>query len=197
MSIIKRSNLVLIFACLSLSLVSTSKAYAEDGPAETCKSAASLFEEGDVEGALEEAEWCVTQLKQLKQGKISTFFKDEINAYKGGKLEQQEAMGFSMIERSYSKDGKIIKVSLSGGTSGAANNAFAALASLGMNAGSGKKVRIQRRTASLNTEHNKAQLGVVLKSGGMLNFESRDVSADEIITFAKAFPVADLDDALK
>jgi len=197
MSIIKYSNLVLLLAALSLSMMSNSAIYAEDSPADTCKSAASLFEEGDIEGALEEAEWCVTLLKQLKQGKISTYFKDEVNKYKGGKLEQQEAMGFSMLERSYSKDGKIIKVMLSGGTSGAANNAFAALASLGMGAGSGKKVRIQRRTALLNTEQDNIQLGVTMKSGGMLNFESNDVSAEEIIAFAKAFPVADLDDALK
>jgi len=94
MSIIKYSNLALLLAALSLSLMSNSTIYAEDSPADTCKSAASLFEEGDIEGALEEAEWCVTLLKQLKQGEISTFFKDEVHKYKGGKLEQQEAINW-------------------------------------------------------------------------------------------------------
>jgi hypothetical protein len=190
-----KSNLALF--TIALTLISPLPAYAEDDPSDTCTTAASLFKEGDIEGALEEARWCVTQLEQLKQGEISTFFEDDINGFKGGKLEQQEAMGFSIVERSYSKDGKIISVSLSGGTSGAASNAFSALASFGMSAGGGKKVRIQRRTASLNTDEGNNQLAVTMKSGGLLNFESRDVSAEEIIAFAKVFPVADLDDALK
>ena len=190
-----KSNLALF--TIAFTLISPLAVYAEDDPSATCSSAASLFEEGDIEGALEEARWCVTQLEQLKQGEISTFFGDEINGFKGGKLEQQEAMGFSMVERRYSKDGKIISVSLSGGTSGVANNAFSALASLGMSASGGKKVRIQRRTASLNTDAGNNQLGVTMKSGGLLNFESRDLSAEEVIAFAKEFPVADLDDALK
>jgi len=102
-----------------------------------------------------------------------------------------------MIERSYSKNGKIIKVLLSGGASGAANNAFAALASFGMNSAEGKKVRLQRRTGFINTKSNKSELVVSLKSGGMLTFESTDVSPDEVMTFAKQFPIADLDDSRK
>lgn len=169
--------------------------YAEDTPADTCKSAAALFKEGDIEGALEEARWCVTQLEQLKQGQVSSFFKDEINGFKGGKLDQQQAMGISMIERNYSKDGKVIKVSLSGGATGAASNAFAALASFGMQSANGKKVRIQRRTAMLIEEDGNVQLVVTLKSGGMLTFESNDLNSKDATTFAKAFPIADLDDS--
>ena len=179
------------------SFVLTPVAFAEDTPADTCSSAASLFQEGDIEGALEEAQWCVTQLEQLKQGKVSSFFKDEIDGFKGGKLEQQQAMGISMIERNYSKDGKVINVSLSGGASGAASNAFAALASLGMQSTNGKKVRIQRRTAMVSDEGGSVQVVVTLKSGGMLTFESNDLNSNDAIAFAKAFPVADLDDSRK
>ncbi len=171
--------------------------FAEDTPADTCTNAASLFKENDIEGALEEARWCVTQLEQLKQGKISSFFKDEIESYKGGKLDQQQAMGISIIERSYSKDGKIVKVSLSGGASGAANNAFAALASFGMQSSNGEKVRIQRRTAMISDDGGNVQAVVTLKSGGMLTFESNDLNVDDVTAFAKAFPIADLDDARK
>lgn len=172
-------------------------AYADDTPAQTCANAASLFKEGDIEGALEEARWCVTQLEQLQQGKVSAFFKDEINGYKGGELDQQQAMGISMIERDYSKDGKLIKVSLTAGVSGSSNNAFAAIASLGMQATTGKKVRIQRRTAVVSAEDGGVQVVVTLKSGGLLTFESVDLSRDDAIAFAKAFPVANLDDAIK
>ena len=186
-----------ILAFAFLSIFSSHPVLAEDSPADTCSSAASLFKEGDIEGALEEAQWCVTQLEQLKQGQTSTFFKDEINGFKGGKLNQQQTMGISMTERSYSKDGKVIQVSLSGGSSSTANNAFAAIASFGMQAAQGKKVRIQRRTAVVNDDGGNVNIIVTLKSGGMLTFDTSDLTSDEAVAFVKAFPVADLDDSRK
>jgi hypothetical protein len=192
---LNQSKLKALVLGAAFSLTLAPVAFADDTPAETCSSAASLFKEGDIEGALEEARWCVTQLEQLKQGKVSSFFKDEINGFKGGKLEQQQAMGISMIERNYSKDGQVIKVSLSGGASGAASNAFAALASFGMQSTNGKKVRIQRRTAMINDEGGNVQVVVTLKSGGMLTFESNDLNSNDATAFAKAFPIADLDDS--
>jgi len=197
MSISTSITVTLPLSAIFITCLSFSTLQADDDPAATCASAAELIKEDDLEGALEEARWCVTQLEQMKQGQVSAFFIDEVNGYKGGELEQQEAMGFSMIERSYSKDGKIIKVSLSGGASGAANNAFAALANFGMNSAKGKKVRIQKRTGILNKDKRSNQLGITLKSGGLLNLESRDVSGEELVAFAKKFPVADLDDSRK
>lgn len=195
MSSLNQLKFTSIPLCIALNLVATSVAFAEETPAETCASAASLFKEGDIEGALEEARWCVTQLEQLKQSQISSFFKDEINKFKGGKLEQQKAMGISIIERNYSKDGKVIKASFSGATSGVASNAFAALTSFGLHSTSGKKVRIQQRTAIVNDDGGNIQIVVTLKSGGMLTFESKDLNSDDLTTFAKAFPIADLDDS--
>lgn len=197
MSVSNQLKLKALALGIALNFAGVPVAFAEDTPAQTCANAASLFKEGDIEGALEEARWCVTQLEQLKQGRVSAFFKDEINGYKGGKLDQQQAMGMSMIERAYNKDGNVIKVSLSAGVSGSANNAFAAIASLGMQATNGKKVRIQRRTAVVSAEDENIQIVVTLKSGGMLTFESNDLNRDDVITFAKAFPVADLDDSRK
>jgi hypothetical protein len=197
MSSLNQLKLKTLILGITLNLATASFVFAEDTPADTCASAASLFKEGDIEGALEEARWCVTQLEQLKQGKVSSFFKDEINGFKGGKLDQQQAMGISMIERNYSKDGKVIKVSLSGGASGAASNAFAALASFGMQSSNGKKVRIQRRTAMISDDGGNVQVVVTLKSGGMLTFESNDLNSSDATAFAKAFPIADLDDSRK
>ncbi len=195
MSSLNQLKLKTLALGIALNFAAAPVVFAEDTPADTCASAASLFKDGDIEGALEEAQWCVTQLEQLKQGKVSAFFKDEINGFKGGKLDHQQAMGISMIERNYSKDGKIIKVSLSGGASGAANNAFAALASFGMQSVNGKKLRIQRRTAIASAEDGNNQIVVTLKSGGVLTFESNDLNSDDVTDFAKAFPVADLDDS--
>lgn len=197
MSLTKLVKPVNLLTGLAIGLASIMPAIADEDPAETCASASSLFKEGDLDGALDEARWCVTQLEQLKQNQTSSFFQDEINGYTAGKLESQQTMGMQLIERSYSKDGQTIGVSLAGGAMGAANSAFAALASLGIQTEQGEKIRIQRRTAVITEDNGNSQIVVTLKSGGMLTFDSTIVSRDELLAFAKAFPVADLDDARK
>ncbi len=188
-----KSKLVLLL--IMLPIISSTYA-SDDDPQATCKSAAELFKEGDIDGALEEARWCVTQLEQMKQKQVSTFFKDSIHGYKGGKINQQQVMGMSMVERAYSQDGNIIKVILTGGNSQAAGNALSALTSFGLKMGvTGKRVRIQKRSATINDEGKMIKLIVTLKNGGVLNFESNDISSEDIIAFAKKFPVADLDNS--
>jgi hypothetical protein len=164
---------------------------------ESCSNVVALFNDGDIDGALEEARWCVTQLEQLKQGQTSSYFKDEIDGYKGGKLDVQQAMGMSMIERRYTKGNDSVQVSLSGGVSNIAASALEAFASFGVNATPGKKIRIQRRTATLNNQSDSPQLLVTLKSGGILTFESSQLSEDALVAFAKSFPIAELDDSRK
>ncbi len=197
MSSSNRTKFVILFSSLILSLSSASMAYAEETPSDICKSAAQLFEEGDIEGALEEARWCVTQLEQLKQGQTAGFFKDEVAGYSGGELNSQQTMGMSILERNYTKDGAIISVSMSGGAAGnAMNSLLGSIASMGMQSTAGKKIRIQRRTAMLTDDNGSAQIVVTLKSGGILTFSSDSVSGDDLLAFAEKFPVADLDDSL-
>ena len=180
----------LLSAAIASVSMSGALAHADDSPDKTCASAASLFKDGDIPGALEEARWCVTQLEQIKQKQVAAYFKDEINGYKGEKLKKQQAMGMSMIERRYKKEGTSINVTLTGAASGAPSNAFSALSALGMQMGGmGQQVRIQRHTAMVMNESGKVSIIITLKSGGMLNFESRNVA------FAKNFPVAKLDNA--
>lgn len=197
MPLIQQFKFATLFTGLAIGLTATLPAYAEESPADICNSAATLFKDGDIEGALEEARWCVTLLEQLKQNQVSAFFMDEINGFTAGKLDSQQAMGMQMIERTYSKDGQAINVSLAGGAMGAANSAFAALAAMGMQGAAGEKTRIQRRTAMISEDGGSNTVTVTLKSGGMLTFESRDVSRDDLVAFANAFPVADLDDSRK
>lgn len=168
---------------------------AQEKPVDTCASAVELFNDGDVEGALEDARWCVTQLEELKQNKTSSFFHDEIEGYIGGEINSQQTMGLSIVERSYNKANKDIDVSLSGGLSGAASNIFATIAAMGVNATPGKKLRIQRRTGVLNNESGSITLVVSLRSSGNLSFTSSSVSEEELIAFAKAFPIEGLDNA--
>lgn len=164
----------------------------DENPANLCKKAASLYEEGDIEGALEEARWCVTQLEQLKNNQISSFFKDKINDFSGNEISHQSAMGMNIIEREYHHNEQYIQVTLTTGSTGAAASAFSALAQFGMTS-SNNKVRIQRRNASLEHNDGSTTLTVSLKSGGMLAFESSSASKDVVIAFAKSFPVKALD----
>lgn len=164
---------------------------------ESCSSVVALFNKGDIDGALEEARWCLTQLEQIKQGQTTSYFKDEIDGYKGGKLDSQQAMGMSIIERRYTKGNNSVQVSLSGGVSNIAAIALEAFASFGVSATPGKKIRIQRRTATLTNQSDTPQLLVTLKSGGILTFESSQLSEDALVAFAEAFPIAELDDSRK
>ena len=170
--------------------------HAEDSPETVCKSAAELFADGDVEGALEEARWCVSLLEQVQQQNISKHFSDEINGFTGLDLSQQNAMGFMVIERQYEKGNQFVDVMLNAGASGGAMQAFSALAQFGMQSGNGRKMRIQKRTALASSEGGQANVTITLKSGGMLVFESDTVSLDDLTAFAKAFPVSDLDEAM-
>ena len=197
MSFFQQSKFSILVISVAFAIFSSAQVYAKDDPSETCSSAAELFSEGDIEGALEEARWCVTLLEQLKKNETSAYFEDEIDGYTGAKLNSQQAMGITVIERSYSKDSQVIDVSLTGGgSSGGLNSAFAAMASMGMQAAQGEKVRIQRRSGLITDEGGSTSLVVTLKSGGMLTFESSDVSSDDLVAFAKEFPVADLDDSI-
>jgi len=187
----------IIHALTLTTLISfTHHVFAEDDPATLCKQAAKLFEEGDLEGALEEAKWCVTQLEQLKQSQTAKYFKDKILGYTGGEISQQSAMGFTMIERSYASANKTIKVALTGGNSGGALSAFSALAQFGLQGSGTSKVRIQKRSAVVTNENGHLTMMITLKSGAMLGLESDEATKDELVEFAKAFPVKELDNSL-
>lgn len=176
--------------------VAVSPVVAEDDPVETCSSAANLAKEGDIAGALEEARWCVTQLEQLMQDEVSSFFPDDVNGYAAGKIVKEQVMGMSMIDCDYSKDGKVISVSLTFGDASGSANPLSAIAKMGMQMGGmGQKIRIQKRSAVIVDENSSAQVIVTLKSGGILTFESRDEPSDTVVGFAKKFPVAELDDS--
>ena len=59
----------LVSALLLASTLFVSSVHAQSNEIkESCSSVVALFNKGDIDGALEEARWCVTQLEQLKQG---------------------------------------------------------------------------------------------------------------------------------
>lgn len=58
-------------------------------------------------------------------------------------------------------------------------------------------MRIQRLSAIINNKGKAVQLIEILKSGGVLNFDSRDVDEKELLAFANKFPVTEIDEARK
>ncbi len=186
-----------IGVALGCLLVTSSQVSAElkDEAATACTEAARLIEEDDFVGALDEAKWCVESLQQIKQDAVLTVFPDTIEGFKGGELSNQSAMGITILERDYSNADGDVSVVL---TTGVAGGGLAALAQLGMGlgAGTGKKLRIQKRTVLDMSEGNKRQFMVQLKSSGMLNITSSSLDAEALESFVRAFPIAKLDDTL-
>ena len=171
---------------------------AEDAAAACTEAARLITEDEDVDGALDEAEWCVESLRQVRQQRTLTVFPDAVEGFVGGELDNQSAMGMTMMERGYRRDDGDGEIEVSLAT-GAAGTGLAALAQMGMSLGGagGKKMRIQKRTViDMSADEGKAQYLVQLKSGGMLTVSSPTVAPEEVLEFVRAFPIAELDDAL-
>ena len=180
-------------ALAGAALMLSSGVMAQDDPGSACRQAAVYFEDGDLEGALDEARWCVESLEQIKQQQTLSLFPDELGGYVGGELSSQNTMGMTIMNRTYSSDSDTIDVTLTGG--GAAAAGMAALMQFGAS-GQGKKMRVQRRTVMDMSEPGNAQFIVQMKSSGMLTFESSSVDGETVLAFVKEFPIADIDDAL-
>lgn len=185
----------LVATGLAMAVSLPASAQTAEEAATACADAVQMINDEDFDGALEEAKWCVESLQQIKQQAMLAVFPDEVLEFAGGELSNQSAMGMTMLERSYSNAQSEVNVSL---TTGMAGGGLAALAQLGMgmNAGGGKKMRIQKRTVLDLSQPGEGQYMVQLKSGGSLAISSNDLNAEQLLPFVKAFPIANLDEAL-
>lgn len=203
-------NPLVLACCLSsaalsaLTLSNVAYGNAVDDAADACKEAARLItEEDDIDGAIEEANWCLTGLTQLKEEIKLSLLPDELEGFVGGEIETESVLGMNSVTRVYTQDGDSLTVTLL--TSGGDGGALAGFGELGKllqsmegagGAASGKKVRIQRRTVIASDDGGEGSLSVELKSGGTLTVESQDLDSDELIDFLREFPLAELDDAI-
>jgi hypothetical protein len=175
--------------------ISQGVAQTTEEAAAACTEAARLIVEDDLAGALDEANWCVESLQQMKQQAMLNVFPDTVASYAGGDIGNQSAMGMTILEREYTGADGVVSVSL---TTGIAGGGLAALAQLGMGltSGGGKKLRIQKRTVLDLGDSSEGQYMVQLKSGATLAITSEELNAEQLLPFVKAFPIAELDDAL-
>lgn len=185
-----------LFVAASLLPLAATAQTVEDASA-ACTEAARLIGEGDTDGAMEEAEWCVESLRQVRRQRTQSVFPDAVGDFVGGELDNQSALGMTMMERSYASDAGEIDVSL---TTGAAGAGLAALAQMGMDLGAtggSRKFRVQKRTVvDMSDEEGQTQYLIQLRSGGMLTVSSPSVPSEDVLGFLRAFPIVELDEAL-
>lgn len=181
------------FSIISVLLIVTNvgmQAEAQDSPTHACNNAAELYSNDDLTGALEEAKWCVTLLEQEQQERTIGIFPDTLQGFEGDEVEHQSALGFSSTVREYKKQQQRITVTLSSN-----NGMGAALAALSQFGGRSTKTRIQKRSANIIIDGDRSQVLITLKKGGLLMFAAANVDRDSLVEFAKAFPVATLDES--
>lgn len=169
-------------------------AQAQENPKESCDGIVELYNDGDVDGALEEARWCVEALEQVKQSAEGDLFAEEIAGWKRQSIEQNKAMGVAMTEARYTKGGQTITVSLMGGAGGGDMGFLGGLAQMGMMS-AGNKIRVGKHTGVATAEGGTSTVMVSLDSGGTLSFASSDAEMNSVVDFAKAFPVAEIDES--
>ena len=164
--------------------------------AEACSEAARLIREDNLDDALDEANWCLEGLKQLKQAQTLAVLPDEVNGFVGGEVSSNSILGMTTMERSYQQGDTSVLVSMM--TVEGDGGGFAAIAAMGMGLGAaGKKHRIQKRTVIDNsTASGKAEFIIQMKSGGMINVSSKMLKPEVVLDFIKAFPIKEIDTVL-
>ena len=189
---------------LTLSLGSTS-ARAEDLK-QIFDKVQQYYQDKNYTKALEELSWAQKEIEKASSQVIQGFFPEEIEGYKGSKIENTSVFGITNIERTYEKSqDDSIKVSLLGSSKGQGQNPLGGLAAMGqmaaMMGGSQPGVdsfRIDGRTAMLEKEEGSASLTIFLDGGSMMKFEMQGSSNGDLLKkFAGGFKIAELEKHLK
>jgi len=154
--------------------------------------------------ALEELGWARKELEKLHRERVQSFFPNQLGDFTGGKFEANSALGFTNIERTYSKGENTLRLSLSGESGG--GQGLGGLAALGKMAAmfgqqSGQEsLRIAGRTATLSQQEgsDSAELMIFLESGSMLKLEqSSGAQGSALKALAEKIDLAGLDGYLK
>lgn len=155
--------------------------------------------------ALEELGWANKEIEKLNSQHLQSFFPAEVEGYKGGKFESSNALGFTNLERTYTKGSQEIRLSLTGGQGAAGMPGLGGLAALGkMAAMMGNQpgtdtFRISGRTASLSGgEGEPNELTIFLDSGSVLRLEADSgVDTASVRKFAEGLQIESLDNYLR
>ncbi|MEM7293687.1 MAG: hypothetical protein AAF420_09895 [Pseudomonadota bacterium] len=147
-------------------------------PRESCADGLELYAEGDLKGALELITLCRDEVAMVNEQVASTAFVDQILDFVGDPIRNQNAMGFSQIERRYRNGDQDINVTLSTGQGATMMQSIVGVA--------GKKTRVGKHSGSIIAQGNETTLYISL-DGMALSFQSRTVEAKSVKKFAKEF----------
>ena len=165
----------------------------------------TLVTEKNYSAALEELGWARKEIEKMNSGQLATFLPDDLNGFSGKKISSNSVMGFTNIEREYSKGAVTVKVSLTGGSVGGAGAGLGGLAAIGKmaamfggNTPGQETIRVQGRTAMLESENSIPNLTIFLDSGSILKLEmtsGKEISA--LKDMASALKLDDLEKYIK
>lgn len=191
------SGLLMVSLTVAMSGVAHAQSESAVEAAASCRDAAELGEAGDIDAAVEEARWCLEVFETIRRDAAFAVFPESLDGWSGGELQNQSAMGMTILSRTYTKASRSIDISV---TTGVAGSGLAALAQLGasLGAGQGDKFRVQRRTVTdmSDTSGESVNYLVELRSGGVMNVESATASASEVREFLEVLPITEIDEAL-
>lgn len=164
------------------------------------------YQQKNFSKALQELSWAQKEIEKANSQVLESLFPAELQGFKGGKLESNNVLGFTTIERLYEKGEAVsIKASLLGSGQGQGQNPLGGLAALGQMAammGGGQpgtaSFRLDGRTAMLQKQEDSAELTVFLDAGAMLKFELNGSADGELLKkFATGFKLAEIEKQLK
>lgn len=154
-----------------------------------------LVREGEYRKAVSELSWVEDPIMQLDQQKTAGFLPDELNGFTGGEIEINSGMGMSIIERTYTRDGESITLSLAGGASAGAASGFAALGALaqfGMGNAGSDRFRLQGVTFNSTGNSQRVEVLGALNGGRILNVSSDSASLATVKSVLDAAPLSEL-----
>ena len=165
------------------------------------KKVEALVQQKNYPGAISELAWAKDEIEKLHQQRLKEIVPADVEGFKGGDPEIQSALGFTTLEREYTKGEQTITMSLSGGSGGDAMGGLAGIAKMGMMMGATQpgveKVRLGSLTGSLDTK-NSPELTVFLDSGSIVQLRtSEGVDGATLKKFAEGLKLSDLDGYLK
>lgn len=152
--------------------------------------------------ALEELKWAQKEIEKLNLKQMENLLPENVAGFVGAKAKANSAMGFTNLERQYSKDSIKIDVSLTGtGGAGLAGMAgIGQMAAMMGNVPGQETMRINGRTAMLesNEGSDSSSLTVFLDGGTILKMEMSGSSDSAVLKgFAEALKIDDIDKYLK
>jgi hypothetical protein len=156
---------------------------------------------GNYTKALEELAWARKEIEKMHMTKLTSLLPESIAGHTGQPTKSEGALGFTSVNRIYSKGNSQIELSISGSSS-MSGGPMGGLAGLGRmaammaNTPGNETFRIDGRTANLEMAGSNSSLTVFLNSGSILKLQGRGTNADTLKEAARGINIGNIDSYL-